>query len=36
MQLLAEPVYADAMREASDTLDRELSGRGDGTSNPTQ
>ena len=29
-----EPVYAGAMREAQETLDRELSGRGSGTSGP--
>jgi PhnB protein len=34
MRRLAEPVYADAMREAQETLDRELSGRDSGTSSP--
>ena len=34
MRRLAEPVYADAMREAQETLDRELSGRESGTSSP--
>jgi len=28
MRRLSEPVYADAMREAQETLDAELSGRG--------
>jgi PhnB protein len=27
MRRLSEPDYADAMREAQETLDRELSGR---------
>ena len=34
MRRLAEPVYADAMREAQETLDRELSGSESGTSSP--
>ncbi|MEV4281255.1 VOC family protein [Actinoplanes xinjiangensis] len=31
MRRLAEPEYAEAMRDAQETLDRELSGRTDGT-----
>jgi PhnB protein len=31
---LGEPDYADAMRDAQETLDRELSGRGQGTASP--
>jgi len=31
LRRLAEPRYADAMREAQQTLDRELSGRSDST-----
>jgi PhnB protein len=34
MRRLVEPVYADAMRKAQETLDRELSGRDSGTSSP--
>ena len=28
MRRLSEPAYAEAMRDAQETLDRELSGRG--------
>lgn len=34
MRRLAEPVYAEAMREAQETLDRELSGRDRGSASP--
>lgn len=34
MRRLVEPVYADAMREAQETLDRELSGREGSASRP--
>jgi PhnB protein len=36
MSRLAEPKYADAMREAQETLDRELSGRERASSPPRQ
>ncbi len=34
MRRLSEPDYADAMRDAQETLDRELSGRDDVTASP--
>jgi PhnB protein len=34
MRRLAEPMYAQAMREAQETLDRELSGRDEGFASP--
>jgi PhnB protein len=34
LRRLSQPAYADAMREAQETLDRELSGREDGVASP--
>ena len=34
MRRLAEPAYAGAMRDAQETLDRELSGREDAIASP--
>jgi len=34
MRRLSEPAYADAMRDAQETLDRELSGRDEGVASP--
>ena len=34
MRRLSEPDYADAMSDAQETLDRELSGRAQGIASP--
>jgi PhnB protein len=34
MRRLSDPAYADAMRDAQETLDRELSGRDHVVANP--